>query len=60
MRQFLAPKSQPLARHLYHKIEVRRTKTIQKAKYWCIKCDCFVGWLTKKEYKGYQNLKGVI
>jgi hypothetical protein len=51
MRQHRAPKTQPLAFHLYHNVVIKPSdKLINQGYYWCEDCKKWVAWLGKKDY----------
>lgn len=44
-------KLNPLDKHAHHQVEIREVRGTQHyGKYWCLQCNMFISWISKKEW----------
>ena len=58
MRYHLAPKSQPLAYHQYHRTDIRESDKLKgQCYYYCLDCKKWIAWLSKRDSQQARDMK---
>ena len=50
------PKVPPLEKHKDHEVEIRPGTFKHAAKYWCVKCDKWIAWVSKTDAENAKHL----
>lgn len=47
----------PLERHADHQVEIRPGVGHNAAQYWCLQCNKWIAWISKKDLEQIENFK---
>lgn len=50
------PKVPPMEKHKDHQVEIRPGVAHNAAKYWCVKCDKWIAWVSKTDAQSAKEL----